>query len=122
MNTYEKDDNRGMNQAAWFAKADIDARAEAAYNQHTQFFEDQKHKNRVALAVQLAKGAARLYKAVYETARDSKAGPFTEVKLDKVMFARGARDQLAETLLAFGFLEGEFEYQKTSESFRIFVK
>ena len=119
MNNYVEEDNKGQGQPAWFAKEDIAARAEAAYNRHTQFFESAQHQQRVAMAVQLAKGAAKLYKAVYETARNTKEGPFTEVKLDKVEFARGARDGLALMLTNFGF---EFEYRQQSQSFRIFVK
>ena len=122
MNNYIEDDRKGQGQAAWFAKEDIAARAEAAYNQHTQFFNSAEHQSRVELAVQLAKGAAKLYKAVYETARNTKEGPLTEVKLDKVEFARGARDQLAQTLLDAGFKADEFKYRQQSQSFRIFVK
>lgn len=122
MSDYEKDDKKGMGQAAWAAKADIEARAERAVAVHHQFFDSAEHQSRVELAVQLAKGAAKLYNAVYETARDSKAGPFTEVKLHRVEFARGARDQLVETLKQFGFKDGEFEYRQQSQSFRIFVK
>lgn len=122
MSKYEKDDKKGMGQAAWVAKADIEARAEKAVAAHAQFFDSVEHQSRVELAVQLAKGAAKLYNAIYETARDSRKGPFTEVKLHRVEFARGARDNLVETLKQFGFNDGDFEYRQQSQSFRIFVR
>ena len=122
LKNYEKDDHKGQGQAAWVAKADIAARAEAAYERHTAFFTDAQHQSRVELAKQLARNAARLYSAIFETARDGKEGPFTEVKFDRVEFARGARDRLAQTLRDNGFKDDEFEYRIQSQSFRILVK
>jgi len=116
---YHIDEDEKTGQSAWFATNDIAARAEAAYKRHTVFFDSVRHCNRVALAVQLAKGAAQLYKAVYETARDSRNGPYTEVKLDRVEFALGARDRLEATLTNLGF---EFKYMPKTQSFRIFAK
>lgn len=119
---YEKDDKKGIGQPAWAAKEDIAARAEAAYQRHSAFFDSVGHQHRVALAVQLAKGAVKLYDAVYETARDGRSGPFTEVKINRVEFAHGARNNLVDTLKAFGFMDGDFEYRVQSQSFRIFVR
>lgn len=122
MSDYERDDDKGQNQPAWFAIADIDARSEAAYKKHTSFFEDSEHQDRVALVAQLLKGSARLYSKLFETARESKDGPFTEVKINHVQFAPGARDQLVEMLQEFGFKPGEYEYHKKAPCFRVFVK
>lgn len=122
MAVYEKDDLQGQGQAAWFAKADITARAKAAYTKHRSFFDADEHKTRVGAAVELAKSAARLYSAVYETARIRKNQPMTEIKLNKVEFARGARNQLVKELESLGFAEEDFEYRVRSQSFRIFVR
>ena len=122
MKYYEKDDSRGIGQPVWFAKADIDARAAAAYEQHSEFFDRAQHKARVAVAVAVARAHARSFGALCETARNTqKLGPHTEVKLDRVEFNRGMRDRLIDALHDMGYEIDQYEYRRRSQSFRIFV-
>lgn len=120
-NEHINDDEHGMGQNPYWARKDIEARADAAYKAHQVFFDSVAHGARVELATKLAREGARFYNDLFITERQKKGRPYTEVKLNKVEFDRGQRVKLNETLLAFGFLEGEFEYRPASQSYRIFV-
>jgi hypothetical protein len=87
-------------QNSWFAVEDINRRAEAAYKQHIDLFEDQTHKARVAAVVEITKQYLAGWAAIYETARPKtrNRNANTEVKFNRVVFNR--RKDRAEYMAA----------------------
>ena len=71
----------------FFAVADIDARAKAAYNSNKQLFSSKQHTTRVELVDSILRSMFAGYTAAYQTARAAtKRKPaHTEVKYDRVV-------------------------------------
>ena len=71
----------------WFAVADIDARAKAAYNALKQLFNSTQHKTKVELVDSILRSMLAGYTSAYQTARGAtKRKPaHTEVKYDRVV-------------------------------------
>jgi len=122
MTKKNEDEDKGQGQSGWFAVNDIERRAKLAYKKHSQFYESDAHNDRCASAKALVKLHAKLYSDLYDTERDERTGPCTEIKLNKVEFRPGMRVKLEAVLGAAGFDKSDFGYRQASESFFVKVR
>lgn len=108
----------------WFAVEDINRRAEAAYHQHQDLFEDSDHQDRVAAVVRLTKGYLSGWGAIYETARaKTRNRPAnTEVKFSRIVFNRkNKREDFIAQLTEMGIAHEQIIYKPNTESLSIHV-
>ena len=119
MLNFIKDEDEG--QSAFYARNDAEQRAKAAYAAHKGFFDSAAHNTDVALATVVIDGRVRLFDRKFITERVRKGRPCTQVKFDKVEFNKGQRQLLDDSLAAYGFAAGEYEYRPKSQSYSIYV-
>lgn len=122
MKTIDTEDRTA--QSSWFAVEDINRRADAAYQSNPQFFDDPVHQARCATVESLMRQHVRLVRASYVTARKAtrKQPVHSEVKLDRVEFAKGQRDLLLKKLLTMGIAYDDITYKPATESISVRVK
>ena len=109
----------------FFAVADIDARAEAAYNANKQLFNSTQHKTRVELVDSIVKSMFAGYAAAYQTSRaaTSKRAAHTEVKYYRVtLFARNTHNKLkAAAVNQLAALGLDLVYKPRTDSYSVHV-
>jgi len=117
-----KDTDEARN--TWFAVEDINRRAEAAYRQHQDLFEDAEHQDRVAAVVKLTKDYLSSWNTIYETARAKtrNRAANTEVKFSRIQFNRKTkREDYIAQLVELGIAREHIIYKPNTESLSIHV-
>lgn len=115
--------DRGSTQSPWFVLEDIDARARAAYDKFQSFFDDRLHRVRCDQVEAILRKHARTWNAIYHTSRDSRSrGPNTEVKFNRVEFARGKLASAAAEIEALGIDGNDIVYKPRSISLSVHVR
>ena len=109
----------------FFAVADIDARAEAAYRANKQLFNSKQHTTKVELVDSIVKSMFAGYATAYQTPRAAtkKRAAHTEVKYYRVtLFARNTHNKLkaaaVEQLAALGL---DLVYKPRTDSYSVHV-
>jgi phage terminase small subunit len=109
----------------FFAVADIEARARAAYNANKQLFENAAHKQRVELVDTILRNMLASYTTAYQTARAAtkRKAAHTEVKYDRVVqYSSNKHKQLraaaVEQLAALGL---DLVYKPKTNSYSVHV-
>lgn len=108
----------------WFAKDDIDAKAEAAYNRHSALFDSVQHQVQVSLVKQICRKHFKGYAAIYETCRAQtrKRPANTEVKFAHVIKGKGFdRNALEKDLTAIGIAPDMIINKSKTDSFSVHV-
>jgi len=110
----------------FFAVADINARAKAAYNANKNLFNSVQHKQRVELVDSILKQMLAGYTSAYQTARGAtKRKPaHTEIKYDRVVQYstpkhRELKAQAVEALAALGL---DLVYKPRTNSYSVHVE
>ena len=118
-----KDTNESTHK--FFAVADIDARAKAAYNANKALFNSVQHKQRVELVDSILRNMVYAYTSAYQTARSAtrKRPAHTEVKYDRVIQHstrkhRELKAQAVEQLAALGL---DLVYKPKTNSYSVHV-
>ena len=111
-------------QSKFFALADIEARSAAAYKRHKQKFTSEEHVSRVELVDSILRSLFLGYSAAYQTCRDTKQGPTTEVKYAGVVLNtptthRRLKNRVVEQLEALGL---DLIYKPRTNSYSVHVK
>ena len=119
-----EDTGDNMKQPSWFAIDDINAKAEAAYERHKDFFDSSEHKELVEGVERILRPYAKSWGAIYHTARAQtrKRNAHTEVKFNRVLFDKGARDDAAQALVDAGIAADDIVYKPRSQSISVHVK
>ena len=109
----------------FFAVADIDARAKAAYNANKQLFTSKAHVTKVELVDSILRNMLASYTSAYQTARSAtrKRPAHTEVKYDRVVQHstrkhRELKAQAVEQLAALGL---DLVYKPKTNSYSVHV-
>jgi hypothetical protein len=109
----------------FFAVADINARAKAAYNANKQLFTSKEHVTRVELVDSILRNMLFAYTSAYQTARNAtrKRPAHTEVKYDRVVQYstpkhRELKAQAVEQLAALGL---DLVYKPKTNSYSVHV-
>ena len=109
----------------FFAVADIDARAKAAYNANKQLFTSKEHVTKVELVDTILRNMLASYTSAYQTARSAtrKRPAHTEVKYDRVvqhstLKHRELKAQAVEQLAALGL---DLVYKPKTNSYSVHV-
>jgi hypothetical protein len=109
----------------FFAVADINARAKAAYNANKQLFTSKEHVTKVELVDSILRNMLASYTSAYQTARNAtrKRPAHTEVKYDRVVQYstpkhRELKAQAVEQLAALGL---DLVYKPKTNSYSVHV-
>ena len=109
----------------FFAVADIDARAEAAYNANKQLFNSKQHTTKVELVDSIVKSMFVGYATAYQTPRAAtkKRAAHTEVKYYRVtLFARNTHTKLKAAAVAqLAALGLDLVYKPRTDSYSVHV-
>jgi leucyl aminopeptidase (aminopeptidase T) len=109
----------------FFAVADIDARAKAAYNANKQLFTSVQHKQRVELVDAILRNMLASYTTAYQTARSAtrKRPAHTEVKYDRVIqhSTHKHRELKAQAVEALAELGLDLVYKPRTNSYSVHV-
>lgn len=119
-----KDTESSTRQNAWFAIEDIAARAESAYDQNQQFFDDPAHQDRVTQVRKTVAQFLSSYSRIYETCRTStrKRPANTEIKFAGIVFDRRRNtNTLQQQLVALGCKPEYIIYKPATDSISIHV-
>ena len=118
-----KDTNESTHK--FFAVADIDARAKAAYNANKALFTSKEHTTKVELVDSILRNMIYAYTSAYQTARGAtrKRPAHTEVKYDRVIQHsihkhRELKAQAVEQLAALGL---DLVYKPKTNSYSVHV-
>ena len=119
-----KDTEDSKKQPAWFAKADIAARAESAHKANPELFEHPNHLLLVARVEAVVKPHVVSYSKQYTECRPgtSKQPPHTRVKFDHVQFHKGGKKQVDAVLKALGIANDDIVYVPKTPAFYVNVK
>jgi hypothetical protein len=111
--------------SGFFAVADIDARARAAYMSNRKLFDNPEHRARCERVEQILRGMVLGFRSIYQTARPTTRNrpAHTEVKVDRaeqyaVARHRVLREQAVQELAAMGL---DLVYKPRTNSYSVHV-